>query len=816
MEMISLNGEWNLYAGTEEKAVPARVPGTVFHDLMENGRMKDPFYRDNEKIARELSFQNYTYERNFSVPEAFLENEKVELYCEGLDTLTEIFVNEVFVGKTDNMFRLYELDVKKALKAGENTIRIRFLSVSRFAAQKHREKELFQFDYAMPGMGHIRKAHYMFGWDWGPQIPDMGIYRPISLRAYSDGKITDVLFHQEHTEGGAALCVRMQADVWSPDTEWEVAVTAPDGELFTFQGAEAECVLHIEKPMLWWPRGHGEQPLYRAEICLIRDGERKDTRRYQLGLRTVELVQQEDQWGRSCYFKINGVPVYMKGADYIPEDNILARCSYERTRKLLSECVECNHNAIRVWGGGLYPEEYFFDICDELGIVVWQDLMFACATYDVDDGAFMETTRKELLYNIKRIRHRACLGLICGNNEMELAHVEWEMKGREENKRRYRRMFEEEFPALAAEAAPDVAYWLASPTSGGNFEDPNNENYGDMHYWGVWHQCEPFTAYRGIFPRFMSEFGIQSFPCLKTMETCTLPQDRNIFSRVMELHQKGGPEGNERILNYVSQLYRYPKNFEALLYISQMIQAEGIRYGVEHFRRIYGRCMGAIYWQLNDCWPVASWSGIDSCGRWKALHYFSKKFFAPVLVSAEDAEKRVRVYVTNDGRKTEELELDWGLYSFCGDRMKGDRILVEAKGCQAKEVVCLDFGEDIVTQEDEGNYFVQLSLYREGELLSENRVYFTPVKYMNLRKPEIRAEVCEQEDKFELCFTTDVLVKSLFVDFKDYDFILSDNYFDLVPGMAYSVFLSRERAGGISAEELKEQLRLMSIVDTYD
>lgn len=816
MEMISLNGEWKLYLEKEEKPLPAKVPGSVFHDLMENGRMEDPFYRDNEKLARELSFQDYNYEKTFIVSEDFLENKKVELCCEGLDTLTEIYINEVLIGKTDNMFRLYELDIKKALRAGENKIRIVFNSVSRYAAQKHDEKELFQFDYAMHGMGHIRKAHYMFGWDWGAQIPDMGIYRPISLKAYSGGKITDVLFRQEHEHGRVDLHVGIKSEVWEEDTSYEVKVKAPDGEILSWQGKENNCSFRIENPVLWWPNGHGAQPLYQVEVSIVQDAKVIDGKHYQLGLRTMKLIHQKDHWGSSFYFKINGVPIYMKGADYIPEDNILARCNYDRTRKLLMECTECNHNAIRVWGGGLYPEEYFFDLCDELGLVVWQDLMFACATYDVDDRAFMETTQEEIRYNLSRIRHRACLGLICGNNEMELAHVEWEMKDREENKKKYLKMFEEQFPALAKEVAPDVAYWLASPTSGGNFNDPNNENFGDMHYWGVWHQCEPFTAYRSINPRFMSEFGIQSFPCLKTMKTCTLPEDRNIFSRIMELHQKGGPEGNERILNYVSQLYRYPKNFESLLYISQMIQAEGIRYGVEHFRRIYGRCMGAIYWQLNDCWPVASWSGIDSCGRWKALHYFSKKFFSPIIVSAEDTEKVLKIFVTNDGNKKEVLELEWGLYSFGGKRLKGDRFPVVMECCRAKEVCCLDFKDDVVTQEEEENCFVQLSLLKEGNLISENKVYFTPVKYMNLQKPEIITEVCDSEDNYELHFSTDVLVKSLFIDFKDHDFILSDNYFDLVPGMEKVVYLSKERAGNLSAEELKLQLKLMSIADTYE
>lgn len=816
MKQISLNGTWLMYRKDIGKQIQAQVPGSVFHDLMENGLMEDPFYRDNEKKARELSFYDYVYEREFDITEDFLKLDRIELCCEGLDTLTDIFMNGICVGKTDNMFRLYELDVKHALKAGKNTIRIEFASVSRYAQQEDEKEKLFQFEYAMPGMGHIRKGHYMFGWDWGPQIPDMGIYRPVSLKGYEAGKITDVHFHQIHEDGKVKLEVKTDAQIWSDGVSYEVELCSPAGETMTSTVNEGECEIVIENPMLWWPHGHGEQFLYQAEVRLVKDGKVIDQRHYQTGLRTMELIQEKDEWGTSFYFKINGVPVYMKGADYIPEDNILPRCNYDRTKRLLLDCIECNHNSIRVWGGGIYPEEYFYDLCDELGIVVWQDLMFACATYPSENSGFMETTMGELKYNIGRIRHRACLGLICGNNEMELAHVEWEMEDREENKKKYLQLFEQELPALAREIAPDVAYWIASPSSGGDFREPNGEEQGDMHYWGVWHMCEPFVAYRTVNPRFMSEFGIQSFPCLKTMETCTLPEDRNIFSRIMELHQKGGPEGNERILNYISQLYRYPRNFESLLYISQMIQAEGIRYGVEYWRRIYGRCMGTIYWQLNDCWPVASWSGIDSCGRWKALHYFSKKFFAPVLVSVNDEDKQLDIFVTNDRNQESGLELSWGLYRFNGTRVKGGIQNIVVGACRSTEVMKLDFREDIVTWEDEINYVFQVELKEGGVVVSENKVYFAPVKYMELKKLEISVSVTETEKDFVFELMTDTLVKGLYVDFTDRDFILSDNFFDLIPGIGKKLLLSKERAENITVEELKEKIKFLSVADTYE
>lgn len=403
----------------------------------------------------------------------------------------------------------------------------------------------------------------------------------------------------------------------------------------------AEQVITIEHPQLWWPNGLGKQPLYRVTVRLATG----DTRMWRIGLRTMTVSREKDEWGEEFCHVVNGMKVFAMGADYIPEDNILARVTPERTRRLLEDCKAANFNAIRVWGGGYYPDDAFYDICDELGLMVWQDLMYACAFYDLTPD-FERSIRVETHQNVARLRHHASLALICGNNEMEMFmagansalinHRTWEfVPTYPHHITDYVKMFEYILPAIVKETAPQTYWWPASPSSGGNFDAPNDENRGDNHYWDVWHGEKPFTEYRKFFFRYASEFGFQSFPCLKSVKQFTLPDDRNIFSRVMERHQRN-QAANGKILSYLSQTFRYPNSFDDLLYASQLMQAEAIRYGVEHWRRNRGRCMGAIIWQLNDIWPVASWASIDYYGRWKALHYAAKRFFAPVMISAEE------------------------------------------------------------------------------------------------------------------------------------------------------------------------------------
>lgn len=616
MEILSLNGDWKMRNVREEQWHNARVPGSVFTDLLREGLMEDPFYRDNEDRATELSYNDYEYKREFNISSSMLKKDKIFLCCEGLDTLTEIKINGKLIAKTTNMHRSYEFDVKNMLEEGKNSIYIRFYSPTRYIKKMQKKNPLWRrmFDIAMPGFYFLRKAHSMFGWDWGPKIPDSGIWRDISLKFFKNGRLKDVYITQKHQKSRANIKVFINLDRWAGEEfELEISLAAPDGERIIKRlktdniRKNYNVYFTIKNPELWWPNGYGKQSLYRLRVVLNKKGEILDSKELKIGLRTLTVRQKRDRWGRSFEFVINGVAIFARGANYIIEDNLMSRYSARRTERLIQDCIEANFNCIRVWGGGIYPPDYFYDLCDRYGLIVWQDFMFACAIYPVNNK-FIKNITFELEDNIKRIRNHPSLVLWCGNNEIEWIISMIGNKSIEELevpkyvlsiqmklvKKMYIYLFEKVIPAVVKKYDPERLYWPSSPSSGGRFDNPDDEKRGDVHYWDVWHGLKPFRDYRNHYFRFTSEYGFQSFPGIKTVKSFTVPEDRNIFSYVMEKHQKNG-SANGRILTYLSETFKYPKDFESLLYTSQILQAEAIKYGVEHWRRNRGRCMGSIY-----------------------------------------------------------------------------------------------------------------------------------------------------------------------------------------------------------------------------
>lgn len=820
MTYFNLNGQWRMKRTDGNEWTNATVPGSMYNDLLKAGKLEDPFYRDNEINAAKLSYHDYEYTRNFSAGEELLGCDKVFLCCDGLDTIAEIFINGVKAYETFNMHIGYEFDIKQLLKKGENNISIIFRSSADYITKKYQEKPIWGANESLKGISHLRKAHYMFGWDWGPVLPDAGIWRDIYIKGYNSLMLKDVLLRQEHLGSVVELSAEIRIERWGVSkAHVRITVESPSGELLTtrvvnIDGIEAQASFNIVNPNLWWPNGYGEQPLYRIKVELLCDGEITDEREYRIGLRTITVSRKDDCWGRSFAFEVNGIEIFAMGADYIPEDNLLARCSRSKTKKLIESCVRANFNCLRVWGGGVYPEDYFFDLCDEYGLIIWQDLMFACALYEFTKE-FKENIIHEISYNLKRIRHHASLGLICGNNEMEWACVEWKMENfTPQLKADYIKQYEVLIPEITEKVAPEIFYWPSSPSSGGSFDKPNDENYGDMHDWSVWHGREPFTYFRNRYPRFMSEFGIESFPCIKTIESFTVSSDRNIFSYVMENHQKC-LSGNEKIMYYISLYYRFPKDFNSILYLSQIVQAEGLRYGVEHWRRNRGRCMGTIYWQLNDCWPVASWSGIDYFGRWKALHYFAKRFFSPILASACEEDREVSVYVTNDTRELCRAKLCWILYND-DITVMGSEKSIEIESFSAYEYLKLDFRNIIDTDEKKRCYYLEFSLVSDNEVISTGTVLFTPPKYYEFGPPKLKAEIEEAKDKFIISITSESFAKNVELDLKSLDGVFSDNYFDLTPNHSKTVEIKKaDLSKPVCLEDIKKELFLRSLIDSY-
>lgn len=822
MKLLDLNGKWEMKRTDEATWLEAIVPGSVYNDLLEAGKIPDPFYRENQDEIFELSKYDYEYRRTFIVDENLLKHDKVLLLCEGLDTLSEVFINGIRLISTDNMHRTYQIDLKNSLKSGENLIHIFFKSPVEYVLKKQSELPLSNSPEAVSGISHLRKAHFMFGWDWSPKLPDMGIWRNISVIGFDDARIEDVYITQEHTNRKVNLDIQVRTEKWSErNLEICVEIESPEREVMKnkvpLSLTEQHISVEINNPLLWWPNNYGEQPLYNIKVSIVNGENIIDEWVKRIGLRTLTVKRNKDEWGESFEFNVNGVSIFSMGADYIPEDNILARCTREKTQKLIENCIEANFNSIRVWGGAFYPEDYFYDLCDEYGLIVWQDLMYACGVYDLNDS-FKETITYEVIDNMKRLRHHASLGLWCGNNEQEWGWVEWgwDNPSFAKLKTDYIKHFEILFPEIAKEIDPNTFYWLASPSSTGSFNNPNSESLGDMHYWGVWFKKKPFTEYRKIFPRFMSEFGIQSFPTLKTINEFTLPEDKNVFSYVMEAHQKCR-SGNELILHYIGETYKYPKNFDSLLYTSQLNQAEGLRYGVEHWRRNRGRCMGAIYWQLNDCWPVASWSSIDYYGRWKALHYIAKRFFNPLLVSACENGTSVSLHVSNETLNTASGKLVWRLMDYTSNHIQTGEFDIGTRALSSEEIGVLDFSEILNTKAKKRNTYLEYSLVTNDEAVSDGTVLFCKPKHFTFLDPEIALSVSEKPDRFVIEIKAKAFARFVELDLKYADAIFSDNFFDLSAEDRKIVEIKKKSLTScLTIETLREQLTVRSLYDTYE
>ena len=785
--------DWTLYYEGQEP-VACQAPCTLYSVLYESGRIPDPFYGLNDQRLTALADKDCAFEAQVEADEALLSREYVELTFQGLDTICRISLNGVTLDRVKNMHRAYTYDVKELLRPGKNTLRLEFASPTRYFAERHAKHYLYTNDGdTIPGAAHLRKALYQSGWDWGPALPDMGIYRPVTLEGYDVDRIGDVAVRQHHREDGSVEVEVSVAGKRGADT---VCYASMDGKRVELTGGTGRIV--VENPRLWWVRGYGEQNLYDLDIEMTAGGRVIDRCRKEIGLRTltVSTAKDPDGGGSEFCFVNNGVKIFSMGANYIPQDNLLSRVTPERLDEMMVQCLDGNFNTLRVWGGGYYPDDYFFQLCDRNGILVWLDFMVACANVYMTEE-FERECAAEAEGVLKRLHHHASLGLFCGNNEMEEMIAN---QGKGESllvRNDYVRLYEHVLPELCERYAPQTFYWPSSPSSGGGFDEPGNFARGDTHYWEVWHGGVPFTTYRKKSFRFCSEYGFESFPSMKTIRTFCEEKDMNCFSRVMEDHQKC-KGGNGKILRYLADNYLYPSSFEDLVYLSQLLQADAIKYGVEHFRRQRGYCMGSIYWQFNDCWPVASWSSVDSLGRYKALHYAAKKFYAPVAMGLFLENGRLAVNISNETMADFRGHIQLSLCR--SDLTVLDQVRAEAavEALTAKDVFSYK-----VPESDPYETYLYVDLYDgAGNFLMRQTELLVPAKHFSWLPPHLDFQFADVEGGVEIAVTSDVFTKGVAIDFDSFDCVLSDNFFDLTDGQPYRVTARTDR----SAAQLRDHL----------
>ncbi len=831
MRIIPLNENWTFHQNGQEYWMPATVPGTVHTDLMANGKIEDPYYRTNEREVQWVDKTDWEYRMTFAVDPSMLEYDAAQLEFLGLDTYADVYLNDSLILRADNFFLAWKADVRSLLRAGENQLRIYFHSPAQVGLKK-----LAEHGFPLPasndqsengGLGDkrvsifLRKPGYHFGWDWGPRLVSIGIWRPVNLKLWHAARLEDVFFRQDSLDADqarlTALCEAhvlnegsYTLEVWNGDTLLRQQTMNLSPGKHTL-----ELPFEIAQPKRWWTKELGEQHRYPLQVKLVQSGTTLDQIGHKVGLRTVRVVQTPDEKGSSFYVELNGHALFSKGANYIPNDVFLPRVTREQYQRVVQSAADANMNMLRVWGGGFYEEDYFYELCDESGILIWQDFMFACSMYP-GDPEFLQNVEAEAVYNVKRLRNHPCIALWCGNNEIDVAWANfdefkgWGWKQQYTKQQRkyiweaYENVFHQMLPAVVNAYHPGLFYWPSSPfLEHGKLAGYDTQG-GDIHYWGVWHGEHPFDDFYKYIGRFMSEYGFQSFPEFRTVKAYTLPEDWDIESEVMAAHQRSGI-GNLRIRSYMKAHYQVPSEFERMLYVGQVLQAEGIKMAIEAHRSAKPHNMGTLYWQINDCWPVASWSGMDYYQRWKAMHYFVKKAFAPVAVSAREVDNEVQIRVVSDRMDSLEATLDLRILDFDGNPVWNRQFQILAAPNTAFLAAAIPSGE-LHRGQSGRNQVMEMTLKQGENVLHRNLVYFHPVKDLQLPEdPGLQMEVIPNPSGPDVLIRlkADRLAKNVFLDFPEAEGFFSDNYFDLLPGETVEVGFTPKQPAILTAAMLK-------------
>lgn len=817
IEKVSIGEYWKFRQAGKQEWLPATIPGTVHTDLLVNKKIEDPFFGTNEIALQWIDTLSWEYQTAF----AYTFNEKhkkVYLNFEGLDTYATVYLNDSPIGKSDNMFRSWKFDVTHTIKAGKNIIRVIFQPASSMG-----KAEAKKLNYTLPGEEKVftRKAAYHYGWDWGPRFVTCGIWKPVSLVIESGSTIADdhqfVVNEITNKEAKASLKSTLR---FSNPTRLKISVFNKADNTLVGSSTHAlskdsilETHISIPNPKLWWCNGYGEPHLYTLHIvCEDLTDQTKQEQELRVGLRTIALIQEKDSLGKSFYFKLNGKAIFSKGANYIPPDNFLPRVTKEKYTEIVARAKAANMNMLRVWGGGVYADDAFYEACDEAGILVWQDFMFACAMYPGEDH-FIDNVKEEATEQVIRLRNHASLALWCGNNEVSEGWYNWGWQkqlgySKEDSSKiwnDYLKLFEKVLPDVVNQYGQHTAYWPSSPQHGWGRKQSLLE--GDIHYWGVWWGMQPFSVYNEKIGRFMSEYGFQGMPSQELYANITNEKNINLQSTVVKHHQKH-PTGFETIDHYMKQSYKTPKEFADYAYVSQLVQADGMKIAIEAHKRNQPYTMGSLYWQLNDCWPVTSWSSIDHLNIPKASHYAIARAFSNIITSIIKEENYYKVYLITD--HAEALTLTISLKKLHGKKIWEETSKIKTEALFAKVIYQKDSISLLKNYKPYDLVLTVMVTDAKGNRVDVNHFYFVEPKDLDLKKPQLTWSI-NVKKKFITIKNGNTLTKNVKI-MANQSVEFSKNYFDLGAGESIRVNFTTSSP----VQEIKKHLQLKSLYDTYE
>ena len=834
-----LNEGWKFKQARLSNWYPATVPGVVHTDLMDNKIIEDPFFRLNERGMQWIDKEDWIYQTTFQLTPEMMGRENIDLIFKGLDTYADVYLNEKKILEANNMFREWKTSIKPDLKPGENVLKIYFHSPIKVDIPKW-DALPYQYEAGNDQSENggvfnkkvsvfARKAGYHYGWDWGPRLVTSGIWRPVYVEAWDNARINDVFIRQpEVSKSRASLIGEVEILADKEIDQANVTITeAASGRVLAGQTVSLQKGINkislpfsIKSPKLWWSNGLGEPHLYSFRTDLTVNNQTSDAWTEEVGLRSLKIINRPDKDGKTFYVELNGIPVFAKGANYIPQDNFLPRVTPEQYEKTILDAANANMNMLRIWGGGTYESDLFYQLCDRYGILVWQDFMFACSLYPAE-GELLENIRQEAIDNVKRLRNHACIALWCGNNECNDAWFNWGWQKRykaqnPEYEQKIWKQFNDQYnvtlPQVVEEYAPESFYWPSSPFA--RYDGGSDDRNGDRHYWEVWHGKKPIEMYNKERSRFFSEYGFQSFPEFESVKRYAPRQeDWDIYSEVMMSHQRGGMHANELIETYLLNEYRKPRNFEAFLYMNHVLQGDAIKTAIEAHRRDMPYCMGTLFWQHNDCWPVASWSSRDYYGRWKAQHYFTVKSFADLLVSPIEKENILQIYMVSDRLKSTS-----GKLTVCVFRLDGSGVVKEFKKqitvpANTSTVVWKEAVDELLNGEKKEDVVVHVFYKDKTGTEYTNNYFLAKQKDMHYAAARINKDFVPTEGGYEVTLSCDVFARGVFLSLQeDIDNFISDNYMDILPGKPVTLKVTTE----LPSLQFAEKLQVASFSDAVE